>query len=177
MYVTEEEFPIHFAYDRYAAGDDKEMGNSLAEINPQLAEKVAHLLNPSGAVLPSVVSKQPIDRLVDQVFFEYKKFPEKNAAVVELVVNEILRPVADTVRVAELIVWIYDIETPAGNRSVFAEKLYLLNRALFARSNGSFASSCILRRDDLHEEDRDEPSGSFKLLTMCAVHALGAAQL
>lgn len=175
MNLTRENFPIHFDYSDYV----DEHGDALAYVDTQLADQLSELIKPGADRYPWSVSHHPIDTLVDAVLIDYVSDPARYTAAANTVIDEILRPIAARNRKAELITWVYDIDLGphATDTAVRDAKKYLLKRALIATSNTSFAFSCISRRGDLNEEDRDEPSALYRLYTMCAVHALGDYQL
>lgn len=175
MNLTRENFPIHFDYAEYVARS----GDALGDVNPQLADTLSEMVEPGAWLLLRSITHQPIDMMVDGVLLNYMDNPDRYTAAADSVVNEILRPIASINRKAELLSWVYDIDlgTYAADTDVRDAKKYLLKRALIATSNTSFAFSCLSRRGDLHEEDRDEPSPVYRLLTMSAVHALGEYHL
>lgn len=175
MNLTRENFPIHFDYSDYV----DEHGDALAYVDTQLADQLSELIKPGADRYPWSVSHHPIDTLVDAVLIDYVSDPARYTAAANTVIDEILRPIAARNRKAELITWIYDIDlgSHAEDTNVRDMKMYLLRRAVLAKTNSRFVSACLHQRDQLDEEDRDEPSNVYKLLTMSAVHALGDAHL
>lgn len=175
MHVRKDLFPIHVDYAEYVGNS----GRSLNDVDPQLAETISELINPDDNRLPWELYHQRIDSLVDAVLIDYVSDPARYTAAANTVIDEILRPIAARNRKAELITWIYDIDlgSHAEDTNVRDMKMYLLRRAVLAKTNSRFVSACLHQRDQLDEEDRDEPSNVYKLLTMSAVHALGDAHL
>lgn len=175
MKLTKKNYPIHFDYAEYVARS----GDALGDIDPQLADTLLEMVEPGAWLLRRSITHQPIDMMVEGVLTNYIGNPERYTAAADIVVNEILCPIASVNRKAELMSWVYDIDLGphAADPAVREMKKYLLKLAMIATSNGRFAYTCIYRRDDLNEEGRDEPSALYRLFTMCAVHALGDHQL
>lgn len=175
MHVRKDLFPIHVDYAEYVGNS----GRSLNDVDPQLAETISELINPDDNRLPWELYHQRIDSLVETLLLDNSRDPNHYAAATDLVVDKILRPIADRNYKAELATWVYDIDlgSHAEDTNVRDMKMYLLRRAVLAKTNSRFVSACLHQRDQLDEEDRDEPSNVYKLLTMSAVHALGDAHL
>lgn len=175
MHVRKDLYPIHVDYTEYVGNS----GRSLNDVDPQLAETISELINPDDKRLPWELYHQRIDSLIETLLLDNSRDPNHYAAATDIVVDKILRPIAGRNYKAELATWVYDIDLSpyADDTDLRDMRTYLLRRALMSLSTISFAFSCLYQIKELNEEDRDEPSNVYKLLTMSAVHALGDAHL